>query len=322
MGRDPVTDENVIYYTAGYTRREAIDVANSELPEDKKIKAVSMVMQPPKTTTMRQLNALLITENELAELDPYEASIVCKRLLDDNLSVEEIAVEVNFSTEWVNSLLQLAAAPIELQLMVVDEVIKPTFAIETIKEHGDQAPDILKAALARKTGGAAAPVAEPAPTADPDGTDPEGEAAPVPKKVRLTAKDLTSPEARKFQNAVRREAPGMYVALASVTKDPAFDTLAPETHEKLLASVAKLARFEVPSGEPDPRQTALFDSETAAEGSAPSASADTSAAQSSIQTLRDGLAASALLLPHPSPYASPVQVRKPLSGIEPYSPTS
>jgi hypothetical protein len=70
---------------------------------------------------------------------------------------------------------------------------------------------------------------------------------------------LTSPEARKFQNAVRREAPGMYVALASVTSDPAFDSLAEETREKLLGMVTKLAKLEVPSGEPDPRQAPLFD---------------------------------------------------------------
>ena len=270
MGKDPETGENVVFYTAGHTRHESILLANSELPEEKQIKAVTVVMQPPKTTTMKQLNALLITENDAAALDPYEASIVCKRLFDDGSSVEEIAKEVNFSTEWVDSLLQLAAAPRELQLMIVDDVIKPTFAIETIKEHGgEQALVILKQALARKTGGKPdAPEAEADADAD-SGAEPGAEAdvdeTPLPKKVRLTAKDLTSPEVRKFQNVIKREAPVMYDALSSVTADPAFAKMGAATREKLLALMERVKKHEV-SSEPvvDPRQTALFESQAAA----------------------------------------------------------
>lgn len=266
MGKDPETGENVTFYTAGHTRYDAILLANSELPEEKQIKAVTMVMQPPKTTSMKQLNALLITENDSAALTPYEASIVCKRMLDDGSSVEEIARDVDFSTEWVDSLLQLAAAPRELQLMIVDDVIKPTFAIETIKEHGgEQALVILKQALARKTGGKTdAPEAE----ADADSgadTGTDGDETPAPKKVRLTAKDLTSPEVRKFQNVIKREAPVMYDALSSVTADPAFAKMGAATREKLLALMERVKKHEV-SGEPvvDPRQTALFESQAAA----------------------------------------------------------
>lgn len=290
MARD-ASGNDVAYFTAGYTRREAIDLANSELPEDQQIKFVSMVMQPAKTTTMRQLNALLITENESAALDPYEQSIVCKRMLNDGATVAEIASETGFSTEWVDSLLELAAAPQELQLMVVDDIIKPTFAIETIKEHGGEgALAILKEALARKTGGKAQPPGsdQPAASAAPDAApnpheaaaaaDANAEEGPAPKKVRLTAKDLTSPEVRKFQNSLKREAPVMYNTLSSVTEDPAFGTLATETREKLLALMDKLKKHEVPSGEPDPRQTPLFDADTAAPASTAGASGDTSAA--------------------------------------------
>jgi hypothetical protein len=183
IGRDRETDEEFFFMTAGYTRRDAIDLANSELPEDKQIEFVTVVAHPAQTTTLQQLNALLITENDAASLDPYEAAIVCKRMLDDGCSVERIAVDTRFSEEWVKSLLQLAAAPIELQAMVVDDVITSTFAIETIKEHGgEEALAIMKAALARKTGGAAQPTPEPAPAADPDSPDVENEAAPAPKK--------------------------------------------------------------------------------------------------------------------------------------------
>lgn len=266
MGKDPETGEDVVFYTAGHTRYDAIVLANSELPEEKQIKAVTVVMQPPKTTTTKRLNALLITENDAAALDPYEASIVCKRLFDDGSSVEDIAKEVNFSTEWVDSLLQLAAAPRELQLMIVDDVIKPTFAIETIKEHGaEQALVILKQALARKTGSKAdAPAADADVESGPE-IETDGDEATTAKKVRLTAKDLTSPEVRKFQNVIKREAPVMYDALNSVAADPAFAKMGAETREKLLALMERMKKHEV-SGAPvvDPRQTALFDSQAAA----------------------------------------------------------
>ena len=68
--------------------------------------------------------------------------------------------------------------------MVVDDVIKPTFAIETIEAHGDRALAVLQEALARKTGGA-----DEVP-ADAGSADTDAEEAPAPKKVRLAAKDM------------------------------------------------------------------------------------------------------------------------------------
>lgn len=273
IGRDKETGEECFFLTAGYTRREAIDLANSELPKDEQIEFVTVVAHSAKGLTKSKLNALLITENESGELNPYEASIVCKRMLDDGDSIETIAAETNYSTEWVDSLLKLAVAPIELQRMVVDDVIKPTFAIEVLKEHGgEKALALLKEALARKTGGSEEPAADTEAETAEDGEEVAGR-----KKVRVTAKDLTSPEVRKFQNAVRREAPAMYQALSGVTADPAFTSLAPETRELLLGMMGKLKKHEVQNGEPvvDPRQTALFEGGEAS--AAPSASTDAAA---------------------------------------------
>lgn len=157
VGKDSVTGEPVIFYTAGHTRMDSIALANSELPapkfpDAKKITHVTMVVHPAKTTTTTKLNAWPITENEAAPDNPYEQSIVVKRMLNDGASIEEITAETSFSTGWVNSLLALADVPLELQRMVVDDVIKSTFAIETIKAHGDKALAVLQAALARKIG--------------------------------------------------------------------------------------------------------------------------------------------------------------------------
>lgn len=272
IGRDKETGEEFFFVTAGYTRRDAIDVANSKLPPDKQIEFVTVVAHPGKTITRSHLNALLITENDSAKLEAYEASVVVKRMFDDGDSVEEIARQVRYSTEWVDSLLLLAAAPRELQLMVVDDVIKPTFAIETIKEHGDKALAVLQEALARKTGGGEATPsggavpAEGLAAAEGAGSEGEdGEQAPAPKKVRLTAKDLIKPEVRKFNNKVQNEAVALYRAASNIKKDAGFNALTPESREALLQVLAKLEKYEV-QDEPatDPRQVALFEGGNAA----------------------------------------------------------
>ena len=274
IGRDKETGEEFFFFTAGYTRRDAIDVANSKLPPDKQIEFVTVVAHPGKTITRSQLNALLITENDSAKLEAYEASVVVKRMFDDGDSVEEIARQVRYSTEWVDSLLLVAAAPTELQLMVVDDVIKPTFAIETIKEHGDKALTVLQEALARKTGsGEVAPSGGAAPA---EGAGSEGgdcEQAPAPKKVRLTAKDLIKPEVRKFNNKVQNEAVALYRAASNIKKDAGFNALTPESREALLQVLAKLEKYEV-QDEPatDPRQVALFEGSN---GAGAPAAADT-----------------------------------------------
>lgn len=290
VGRDPATGENVIFYTAGYTRMDSIVVANRKLLAAGKptITHTTMVVHSRDDTTPRKLNALLITENEASPYNPYEASIVCKRMLDDGASIEEIAEEVNFTTVWVESLLKLAAAPIELQRMVVDDIIKPTFAIETIETHGDKALAILQEALARKMGVAPAPAPAPeaadapaaalAPTgattpalghADGDaGADPETDqdATPRVKNVRLTAKDLVKPEVRKFDNAVKKKAPVMYAALSDMTSHKAFSSFPKETRETVLELLAELKKLEKDTEAPaaDPNQIGLFGEDAAA----------------------------------------------------------
>lgn len=266
IGRDKETGEEFFFFTAGYTRRDAIDVANSKLPPDKQIEFVTVVAHPGKTITRSKLNALLITENDSAKLEAYEAAVVVKRMLSDGDSVEEIARQVQYSTEWVDSLLLLAAAPTELQLMVVDDVISPTFAIETIKEHGDKALTVLQEALARKPGGGADAPSGGAGDAESAGSEGGNcEQAPAPKKVRLTAKDLIKPEVRKFNNKVQNEAVALYRAASNIKKDAGFNALTPESREALLQVLAKLEKYEV-QDEPvtDPRQVALFESGNAA----------------------------------------------------------
>lgn len=253
VGKD-AAGEDTIYVTDGYTRLAAIKLANSELPKDKQIELVSVVTHDAQKTTMVELNTQLISGNRENALSPYESAIVIERLAKANLSIEAIAEHTDFSTEWVQGLLSLIAAPQGLRRMVADDVITATFAIDTIKEHGDKAFEVLQEALAQKVGAA---------------DDADGETT----KVRLTKKDMIPKEVRKFNNAVKKSAPGLYSALADVKKDPNFAALAPETRDKLAKLMERLEKLEVPGGLPseepavDPRQNPLFDAD-APEGGA------------------------------------------------------
>lgn len=274
-----------ISLTDGHTRMDAIELANSELPDHKKITKVTIVAHETKKTSMTDLNVQLVQGNKGSALEPIEVAIVCNRLRTDGMDVHEIARQTGFSTEWVSGLFMIFDSPPELRQMVVDGVIKATFAIEVIKQHRDNALAVLQKALAEKTGtqpAASASNAEPAGAAanannaaagDDDGgdaseatssgaVDDDGEGTAVPTgepKVKLTAKDLVPKEVRKFNNAVKKQAPALYGLVKELKEDKSFDKIPEALREKVLTVLDELAKHQAPD-EPavDPRQTGLF----------------------------------------------------------------
>ncbi len=217
---------NVIFYFGGHTRREALDLANSE---GAGIETVPVIISQ-KDLTVEKMNVALINGNEGNPLQAYEAGIVCRRLLKGGLSIEGIAARTGYSTEWVNNLLLLMDAPDGLRAMVADEAVAATLAIDMIKKHGDKALEKLSEALDRKTAAGSA--------------------------ARVTAKDV-DPTA-VFNKRVKKSAPAMFSTLTTVTKDPAFASLAPETQAALKKLFDDLNDDRVPFV--DPRQNALFES--------------------------------------------------------------
>lgn len=223
VGRE--NDVDVIYIFGGHTRLLALDLANSE---GAGIAEVPVVAQ--KDLTRRQMNIALINGNQSHPLEPYEAAIVCRRLeKEDGMSVDQIAFETGYSTEWVNGLRLLMDAPEALRAMVADEAVAATLAIDMIKKHGDKALEKLSEALDRKTAAGSA--------------------------ARVTAKDVDP--AAVFNKRVKKSAPAMFSTLSIVTKDPGFAGLSPETQAALKKLFDDLNEDQVPLV--DPRQTALFD---------------------------------------------------------------
>lgn len=193
---------DVIYVTGGHRRHEAVHLAISEGVE---VPHVPVVIKP-KGTGMEDLTVDLIVGNEGEPLTTYEQAVVCKRLAGFGWDSKEIARRVGYSTaQYVDGLLALAGAPLPIRKMVIESVISATMAIEAIKKHGDEATDVLLAAVVKAGGG------------------------------RVTAKAMPGAD---FKKACKKAAEPMYTALTKVKADPGFAGLSEEVRG-ILAELLK-----------------------------------------------------------------------------------
>lgn len=89
-----------------------------------------------------------ILRNSGKPLSPLEMASVFKRLVDLGWSDSEIARKAGVTRVYVGHLITLIEAPKEIIALVRSGLISATLAIETIKEYGDRATELLKAAVA------------------------------------------------------------------------------------------------------------------------------------------------------------------------------
>lgn len=136
--------KDVLYITDGHTRHKAVMRA---IAKGKNIERVPVVVKP-RGTDMVDLTLDLVTSNSGEPLTPLEVGIVCKRLIGNGLDAKEIARRLGYTPEYVNSLLDLVAAPAELKKMVTEGKVAPSLAVEEVKKHGGKgATERIKAAV-------------------------------------------------------------------------------------------------------------------------------------------------------------------------------
>lgn len=188
---------DVIYVTGGHRRHEAVHLVIEEGVEPFPVP----VIIKPKGTSMEDLTVDLVVGNDGEPLSLYEQAIACKRLAGFGWESKEIARRVRYaSAQYVDSLLMLAAAPLAIRKMVMENVISATTAIEALLKHGDKALDVLLAALVKSGGG------------------------------RVTAKHLPQAE---FKKALRKQAEPLYNTLTKVQADPSYYMLSGELRHAL-----------------------------------------------------------------------------------------
>ena len=125
---------NILYAIAGHHRTAAVELANSELPDDKQIDKIPVIVKP-KTTSMRDLTIDLYVSNTGKPLTVVETANLCKRLLDDGMTEAEIATSLGFKTgkKYVTHLLSVLSAPKEVREMISSGKVSATTAIKALK---------------------------------------------------------------------------------------------------------------------------------------------------------------------------------------------
>lgn len=179
----------------GHCRLAAVRLCNAAglgietlpcLPEGKGISAVD------RTILMFQANTLL-------NFSPLEQALGVKRLLSFGLSETEVGRRIGRSRQHVANLLELAAAPNDVRVMVVEGVVSATEAVKLIRRDGAEAAGAtLKlardaATAAGRTKITARYIPEGVRGIKQTGSAPvvDGEAAPLPRVLQVVKVPLS-----------------------------------------------------------------------------------------------------------------------------------
>jgi ParB family chromosome partitioning protein len=223
----------VIYITAGHNRLAAVLLANSEGAEIVKVPVIVSMAG----VSMEDLIVELVRGNSAAPLTVYETAIVCKRLARAGWENSEIAKRLGFSEQHVINLLSLMSSHIDIRVLVANEQISASMAIDMIAKHGDKALQLILDAVDNAAAGG---------------------------KKRVTKRFV---EGAAHQTLIKKSAASMYATLAEVQADPAFSSLSDDTRAKLadlLAQIDAAKPTTVTVVDIDPRQNALFSEITVA----------------------------------------------------------
>lgn len=99
---------------------------------------------------LADLNFALLTKNAGEPPAPYEAAIVIKRLVNQGVSKPVIAKKLTVTRRYVDDLLLLSEAPIEIRDAVINDLISPTTAITELRDFSpEDAVKRLNKALAK-----------------------------------------------------------------------------------------------------------------------------------------------------------------------------
>jgi ParB family chromosome partitioning protein len=235
---DEETGKNLVYIFDGHTRLLALPLANAKreamglpLISDVTVIAIPSKKNGKEPISIADLTVAMIQANMSNPHTAYELAIACKRLADDQVPNSQIAKRLSLSTEWVKCLLLLMSAPKELRARVASEALTVTLAVQLLKDHGDEAAEMVEDAAAEK--------------------EAQG------KPVKITKKNIkpSSP----FTKAVKRSAPAMYDALSNVRQDPAFAKLNAATREKLLELMETLEKAKDDGAVDHSTQSTIFE---------------------------------------------------------------
>ena len=197
VGREK--DADVLLLTHGHTRLESAELANSEGAH---IETIPTLLHE-RGTDMEQLTVGMVLANDTNPLTPLELGLACMRLNAAGWDHKRIAEELGFTAKYVDDLLLLVSAPVEIRRMVELDQVAATNAVEAMRRWGDKALAHLQSSLRN---------------AQESGSD------------RITRKHL--PETI-FKKAIAKSAPVIFTTMNEITADPGYLHLSESLRGKL-----------------------------------------------------------------------------------------
>lgn len=209
-------DQDVIFLTDGHSRLAAVDLLISAGVEIGPLPVVTKL----RGTSVEDLLVAMYTSNSGKPLTPYETGMLCKRLLGMGWDEKTISKRLGLkSIQYLQDLLDLVGAPLDVRNMVTHGEVSATTAIKVMKEHGSKAVAVLKKGV--------------------DQAKSEGKARATPKHMRdkkesrrIAGQEPSSQASGAAQNASGGEAPMKAGIMGDVCK--------PESQALLFEAAAAL----------------------------------------------------------------------------------
>lgn len=205
--------KSVIFINDGHCRFAAAKLAISE---GAPIQWIPIVIED-RTTTIEDLTVSLVRSNSGKPLTVLETAIVAKRLNGFQWTPRQIAEKLGFTVTYVNNLLMLSGAPQKIRQMIQEDEITAAVAIETMRQHGAEATQILEGAVqsAKQTG-----------------------------KSRATRRDMPK---QVYERTIRKAAPQLVAVMEKLFSDGAFSSLPVDLQEQIreLVQMAEKAKQQV-----------------------------------------------------------------------------
>lgn len=195
--------EGKLYVSSGHRRRDAALLA---IEKGADLEFVPVVVKP-RSTSIQDLTAELVTANNGEPLTAYELACVCKRLVNFQWDTKKIASRLGISVTYADQLLTLMGAPMDLLALVHEGKMAAGTAHDLFKKHGAKVMEAATKAV---------------------------DTAKEKGREKATAKDV---EGAKLKRALNKNDPTMFEVLRELRNDSAATKIKKDLWERIQAVI-------------------------------------------------------------------------------------
>lgn len=152
-------DSNVLYIKDGHRRFEAVQRANAQITEANAVEGAeqrplieSLPVIASPAGSLEDMMIEMAQSNTGAPLTMFEKGLLAKRLLDADMTKDDIAARLSMTERHLNNVLLLASAPAKVRDLIVTDKITPTTGLKLMRDPktaAAKATEMVKASEAK-----------------------------------------------------------------------------------------------------------------------------------------------------------------------------